>query len=626
MRNGQELGALLGYQLERGLHENHPGVELDEFIYVLRDRFPFVSRKLTPVPDGTAAEVIEARNVINGYDFLEHIRGKTYPYGIAGLPPRPAEATRSSPRSTRSTTRSMRVADLMLAESVHQVVSRNYDRARGVLQAMGEASAAAARRRRDAAQRARLLQRVAIFAAGGAGWTGNPPTGPPPLPIRGSTPGWSRCCRPSAIAVRATAGGAPSSFLTLAALTSMRSTRADDRRDARRVSTELERCLADHAARPRHRRRQPVTIDPTAAPAVAQPLAPLLPLLRALRGSSSARASMPAITVSPARAIGPTPPIRAASMADGAAARSAGPPARARPPTPPSMRRQCAPARARGPGTDRRLTALEADPRRSTARLDAASGVLAPALGRRPPRRARSAAARAPPAPACAAVKRLVQQARNLARLAPSAARWPSRSRRRRRSRCRRRSGRGGRARGRGSTNRALRSARRSRRCSATRWWRCRCSARRDHAPRWSAPPPSGENRSARIETWLQSLSRVRTRWPTSPGSCGYREWTARNPGSLTPSSCRCAPAIRGSAAPPARRAARARSCSVVASTRRPIPAPTRGPAARRLDRDVPTDKETTGIAFHFDRPNAAPPQALLLAVPPALRRALALE
>ena len=57
MRNGQELGALLGYQIERGLHENHPGVELDEFIYVLRERFPFISQKLTPVPDGTAAEV-----------------------------------------------------------------------------------------------------------------------------------------------------------------------------------------------------------------------------------------------------------------------------------------------------------------------------------------------------------------------------------------------------------------------------------------------------------------------------------------------------------------------------------------------------------------------------------------
>ena len=62
IRAGQDLAALLGYQLERGLHERHPGVELDEFIYVLRARFPLMSRRLTPVPDGTAAEVVEARN------------------------------------------------------------------------------------------------------------------------------------------------------------------------------------------------------------------------------------------------------------------------------------------------------------------------------------------------------------------------------------------------------------------------------------------------------------------------------------------------------------------------------------------------------------------------------------
>ena len=68
LRAGQELGALLGYQLERGLHENHPGLELDTFISLLRERFPFVSKRLTDVPDGTAAEVIEARNVIDGYD------------------------------------------------------------------------------------------------------------------------------------------------------------------------------------------------------------------------------------------------------------------------------------------------------------------------------------------------------------------------------------------------------------------------------------------------------------------------------------------------------------------------------------------------------------------------------
>ena len=35
---------------------------------------------------------------------------------------------------------------------------------------------------------------------------------------------------------------------------------------------------------------------------------------------------------------------------------------------------------------------------------------------------------------------------------------------------------------------------------------------------------------------------------------------------------------------------------------------------------NVPAEKATTGVAFHFNRPNATAPQALLLAVPPVLR------
>jgi hypothetical protein len=34
----------------------------------------------------------------------------------------------------------------------------------------------------------------------------------------------------------------------------------------------------------------------------------------------------------------------------------------------------------------------------------------------------------------------------------------------------------------------------------------------------------------------------------------------------------------------------------------------------------VPTDKETTGVAFHCNRPSAAAPQALLVVVPPVMR------
>ena len=85
VRNGQPIAALLGYQLERGLHEGHPGVELDTIIYVLRDRFPLVSGRLTDVPVGTSVETVEARNVVHGLDLLEATAEGTYPYGITAV-------------------------------------------------------------------------------------------------------------------------------------------------------------------------------------------------------------------------------------------------------------------------------------------------------------------------------------------------------------------------------------------------------------------------------------------------------------------------------------------------------------------------------------------------------------
>ena len=45
IRNGQSLGALLGYRFERGLHDDHGLAEVDKFIYPLRKAFPLVGRR-----------------------------------------------------------------------------------------------------------------------------------------------------------------------------------------------------------------------------------------------------------------------------------------------------------------------------------------------------------------------------------------------------------------------------------------------------------------------------------------------------------------------------------------------------------------------------------------------------
>lgn len=143
IRNGQNLAALLGYQLERALHDNPEKEELDEFIYVLRDRFPFTAGKLSEVPEGTPAEAVEASNVVNGYDLLHFTKEKKYPYGLPtggkNLPVAGTKKANIIAREIDGLAASLdAIGDLALAESVYQVVQGNYDRAGGMLQALGE--------------------------------------------------------------------------------------------------------------------------------------------------------------------------------------------------------------------------------------------------------------------------------------------------------------------------------------------------------------------------------------------------------------------------------------------------------------------------------------------------------
>ena len=101
MKADQSLGALLGFQFERGLHDRHD-VEVDEFIYDLRLKFPLAGNRLTPTRTGPTDEAgdpvgisqVEARNVIDGQALVDHLQthSQTYPFGLTGLPaaePRP---------------------------------------------------------------------------------------------------------------------------------------------------------------------------------------------------------------------------------------------------------------------------------------------------------------------------------------------------------------------------------------------------------------------------------------------------------------------------------------------------------------------------------------------------------
>lgn len=158
MKHGQSLGALLGYQLERGLHDR-TDVELDIFIYELRKIFPLVANqnKQTETEDDEQFETdkaitkIEARNVVDGLKLINQIKKSKkaeYPFGIAEgaglkklkLIADPAIRAAINKEVNRILNINDAVADLAMAEGIHQVIQSNFDRAAGNLDTYSKGS------------------------------------------------------------------------------------------------------------------------------------------------------------------------------------------------------------------------------------------------------------------------------------------------------------------------------------------------------------------------------------------------------------------------------------------------------------------------------------------------------
>lgn len=141
IRGGQSLGALLGYQLERGLHDRHDLIEVDEFIYKLRKQFPLTADRInsTKTAADVPVEAVEARNVVDGLALVDHIRKtgkKTYPFGKSlPVPPQVEQAQINAVDAEvdRIVDIHDAVADLALAEGVYQAVQGNYDRVASTL-------------------------------------------------------------------------------------------------------------------------------------------------------------------------------------------------------------------------------------------------------------------------------------------------------------------------------------------------------------------------------------------------------------------------------------------------------------------------------------------------------------
>ena len=126
VRYGQPLGAVLGYQFERGLHEGHRPLELDRYVEPFRSAYPLVASKLTPTDtgDGESVEAVAARNVVDGLKL--NADRTNIAWGTNGLPDRPGahfDAVDAELQRLDETIDA--VADLLMAESVFQLVSGN---------------------------------------------------------------------------------------------------------------------------------------------------------------------------------------------------------------------------------------------------------------------------------------------------------------------------------------------------------------------------------------------------------------------------------------------------------------------------------------------------------------------
>jgi hypothetical protein len=141
IRNGQKLGALLGYQFERELHD---AGNLDKYIFDLREKFSLNAQKLkTTQTPNTPIEAIEANNVVDGFalmNFLDAHKNDADP--LAAVLPGSTVGERGTivKAGRRLFNLADGVADVAVAESVHQVVMGNYDRAAATMDAYAAAN------------------------------------------------------------------------------------------------------------------------------------------------------------------------------------------------------------------------------------------------------------------------------------------------------------------------------------------------------------------------------------------------------------------------------------------------------------------------------------------------------
>jgi len=143
MRGGQSLGALLGYQFERHVHDHGP-LQVRSLIYPLRREFALAANQIdkTKTEEGQAKESVTAMNVVDGRKLIEYVEKANnfnYPFGHPKLPAADSDQ-RETIDGALAHIRDINdaIADLVLAEGVHQAVLGNYERSSGTLDAFAK--------------------------------------------------------------------------------------------------------------------------------------------------------------------------------------------------------------------------------------------------------------------------------------------------------------------------------------------------------------------------------------------------------------------------------------------------------------------------------------------------------
>jgi hypothetical protein len=135
VRQGQPLGAVLGYRFERGLHEGHLPLRLDRYVEPFRRLFPAESND--GADSSLPAEAVAPRAVVDGLRLRAAWLAGTIPF--ASNPDLPASG--ADRQAIEAELRALddaldAVADLLTAESVYQIVRGNWDGAAASLDAL----------------------------------------------------------------------------------------------------------------------------------------------------------------------------------------------------------------------------------------------------------------------------------------------------------------------------------------------------------------------------------------------------------------------------------------------------------------------------------------------------------